>query len=232
MVDVLGTTGDLFKGSGGGGVNVNTIMIVLAVLFVVGIIVTIATVLIVMRRRYKYQLVLFERVDGRFKVTKKDRARKIVLGSQGDEAFFIQKAKKIIPIPQIQTGDNIYWFFISDDGEWINFGPGDFDEDRREIKAQMLDKEMRAFRMALHHMADQRLEGSNFWEKYGGMIAYAALILVTAVGFWLIVKQMSDVVGATRSAVEAAESVVTATKDLLGGLNNVQQGGAGFIEAS
>ena len=237
MASLLGQVGEMTGiGQGGGnaiksGMGVGDFFTVLLVILIFGIIAAVVTVMIVLRRQYKYKIVIFERVDGRFKVTRRDGAKSIKIGNQGDEVFFLRKHKKILSTPQIQTGDNTFWFYVSDDGEWINFGPGDFDENRREMGAFMLDKEMRAFRMALHHLADQRMGVGNFWEKYGGVIAFGVLILMLSIGFWLVTREMAKIVGSMGGLIEAAKSVVEATNNLLGGLSNVQGGGTGYIPA-
>lgn len=226
--DLLGQGADLVGIGGGGGFNGSSITIFLLVIGFV-IVGGFCAFLIIMRKQFKYNAVIFERVDGRFKVTGKDRAKKIKLGGHGDEIFQLQKRKKVLPMPTIQTGNNTYWYFISDDGEWINFGPGDFDENRREVGAQFLDKEMRYARSSLEYAFRERYDGPDFWQKYGGLVAYTALILVTAIGFWLLIDKMVDVAGTVKGAVDSAAKVLEATERLLGAADNVQSGGSGFI---
>lgn len=231
MADLLGKASELTGIGGGGGGGIGNVITIFAVVIIFGLIAIGATYLIVIRLQFKHRIVIFERVDGIPKVTRRDRARTMKIGKAGDEAFYLKKHKKIIPSPSIQTGNNIYWFWISDDGEWMNFGPGNFDEDRRELGAHFLDKEVRHTRTALQHSIEDRYSQPGFWEKYGGIVAYTVLILVTAIGFWLIIDKLIEVSNATSGAVDAAKGVLEETKRVLSGLDTITSGGSGYVQS-
>lgn len=229
---ILGQASEL-TGIGGGGQiagGITNIIKIGGLVLFFGAIIAFVVVYFVLRAKYKFRVVIFERVDGRFKVTRRDMAKSEKLGEGGDEVFFLRKHKKLLPAPTIQTGNNIYWYFISDDGEWINFGPGDFDENRREIGAQFLDKEMRYARTSLDYMVKERYDKPGFWERYGGMVAYTVLILVTAIGFWLLLDKMLEISGSVNGAVQTAKEVLEESARLLGAIDTIQSGGAGYIQ--
>lgn len=231
MVDLVGEAGNLIGLGGGTGFDVGNIVLIFVGFIFFAIVAAAGTYYIVNRIQYKLKIIIFQRVDGRFKVTARDKAKIIKVGEAGDDAFVLRKFKKMIPSGNIQTGDRTYWYFISDDGEWINFSPGDFDEDRREMGSQFLDREMRYARTSLQQMTKERYNKPNFLEKYGGMIAYSILILVTCIGFFLIVDKMLDVAAASSSAVEASKGVLTETKRILGYIDTIQ-GGSGIVPAA
>lgn len=135
-------------------------------------------------------------------------------------------------MPSIQSGKNTFLYFISDDGEWINFSHGDFDENRREAGAQFLDKEMRYARTSLQHLGEERYSGRGFWEKYGGMVAYSVLILVTCIGLWLIVDKMVEFHSTSSSVMNIAEQVLDKANQILGNVDSINSGGSGLKPAT
>ena len=228
--DFIGTAGSLLGGNGGGP-DITLIITIFAFIILFAVIGGIAAFVIASQMQYKLKVRIFERVAGKFRPTRADKARRLVLGNGGDEVLMLKKHKKMLPMPTIQALQNTYWFFISDDGEWINFELGDFDEDRKAMGSTMVDREMRYARGALQLMAKERYDKRGFLEKYGGLIAYSVLILVTAVGFWLLIDKMIDVSSAAAGAVNAAEKVLQETGRILGSLDNVKTGGSGLSPA-
>lgn len=229
--DITGTAKNLLGlGGGGGGVDVGLIILIFGLIILFGVIAAVVTFAIMWKRQFRIKIVKWERVNGKFQMVANLKAKVIPVGTGGDSALMLQKPKKMLPMPVIQTGINTYWFFVSDDGEWINFGPGDFDDDRKEMGAHMLDREMRYARTSLQHMSKERYEQPSFLQKYGGMIAYAALIIVTAVGFFLIVREMAGTAQASEAAVKASAEVLKEAGRILGSLDNLK-GGSGISPA-
>jgi hypothetical protein len=208
----------------------NFLTLIVGLIIVFGIFAGISAFVIAIKRQYKIKVKKFERVNGKFQEVGIIKAKTVPVGNGGDSALLLKKPKKMLPMPTIQTGINTYWYFVSDDGEWINFGPGDFDTDRKTMGAHMLDREMRYARTSLQQMSKERYEGETFLQKYGGMIAYAALIIVTAVGFFLIVREMASTAQASGAAVDAATDVLKEAARILGALDNVK-GGSGISPA-
>ena len=228
--DLVSQGKDLIGIGGGSGVDVGLILLIVGLIIIFGIVSAVAAFLIAMKRQYKIRVKKFERVNGKFQEVGMIKAKTIPVGTGGDSAILLQKPKKMLPMPTIQTGINTYWYFVSDDGEWINFGPGDFDEDRKTMGAHMLDKEMRYARTSLQQMSKERYEGETFFQKYGGMIAYAALIIVTAVGFFLIVREMASTAQASNAAIETSKEVLKEVARILGSVDNIK-GGSGISPA-
>ena len=130
---------------------------------VVGVIVY----LIIREWKFNKKIIVFEKVNGKPEITKRDKAMEVKLGEGGDTVFYLKKAKKHIPLPSIQTGRNIYWFGVREDGEWINIGMDDIDLAMRKIKARFVDKEMRYARVALQRNLKERYQKSSFLSVYG-----------------------------------------------------------------
>lgn len=241
--DLLQTTGNLLNyGSGQGlGVSVGFILVMLVILIIGGLASAGIVVWITYIRQFKIKIKKFEKINGRYIEVATIRARVIPIGNGGDSAFMLRKPKKVLPIANLQSGINTYNYFVSSDGEWINFEHSDFDEDRRTMGAHMLDKEMRYARTSLQHLAKERYDPESFWKKYGGVIAYSVLIVVTFVGMFLIVKEMATTASAAASmaqvsadasvrASEATKEVLHEVARLLGAVDTIQ-GGSGLTPA-
>ena len=226
--DLVGSGKDLMGiGSGGSSVDVGLILLIFGIIILVGIIAAIVTFVIVIQKQYKIKIRKYERINGRFQEVGTIKAKVIPIGTGGDSALLLKKPKKLLPMPTLQTGVNTYLYFVSDDGEWINFSYGDFDENRKEMGAFMLDREMRYARTSLQNQSKERYDETSFLQKYGGLIAYSVLIICTAIGFWLLIDQMIEVAKASAQAVDASKDVLIEVKKVLGALDNVK-GGSGI----
>jgi len=202
------------------GVSGMLLWLVLLVLFVsiVGVIIF----LIIMKLKFNKKVVLFSKVDGRFIPTGKDKAMFINHGEAGDRILYLKKSKKYLPLPSIQTGMNTYWFFVGEDDEWINFGPGDFDNDRRKLGAHLLDKEMRYARTSLQHSFKERYDQPKFWEKYGGLLVNIGVIVIIMVFLWLIFDKIIEILSSIDNLMETAQAVMDQINQQLVALENIK----------
>ena len=220
-------------GGGGGGIDITIIItfIIFAVLFLA--ICGFGLWWFLKWLQYKYKIKIFQRINGQFQETYIKRARIIPLGKGGDQAILVNvKPNKILPMPSIQSGKNTFCYFISDDGEWINFSHSDFDETRREMGSEFLDKEMRYARTSLEHMGEERYNTKGFWEKYGDKISNAIVILLLCIGLWLVLDKMIEFQVTAGSSAETLGRVAETTESILGKLDNIVSGGSGLVPST
>jgi len=192
------------------------------IIFVFAILAGAATWYIIYRRKFNKKIIIFRKVNGRFEPGGKDIAMEMKLGQGGDTLFYLSKHKKYLPTPELQVGRNTYWFMVREDGEWINVDIEDIDEQMRKVKAHFLDKEMRYARVALQRNLQDRYDKPSFWSKYGGLIAYVGLIMITGIMSYLLFDKYIELAGTVNGAVEAAATVLDATRDILVALDNVK----------
>jgi len=233
MADLLGTVGETLGmgANSGGGVSTTTILIFFVSALIFMGLTAFGTWFLVMWYQFKYKIKVYQRINGQFQETFITKARLIPVGKGGDNAILLKKGKKILPMPSIQSGVNTFLYFISDDGEWINFNFSDFDFDRRKIGAKFLDKEMRYARTSLQHLAEERYGNNGFWEKYGGVIAYGVLILITCIGFWLIIDKMVEFMQTASGITSSLDEILKKVTELLSSADNIKEGGTGLIQA-
>lgn len=186
----------------------------------------------ILRYLFSKKLVVFEKIAGQIQVTRRDSAREIRLGQAGDTAFVTRRTKKTLPRGQIQTGKNIYWYYIREDGEWINFGIKDIDEVMREAGAHFVDKDMRYARLGLQKNFEKRLQKVTFWDKYGAWIMWTTYLLVTGIMTWLLFDKFIELAGKVSSILDVGEKIMEQSESILVSMNNICTGGTGFQPAT
>lgn len=201
---------------------------VIFIVFMLGL--GIATFFIIRRLKFNKKVVIFEKVNGSFQPVRKDRAMFIKHGKAGDTIFFIKKLKRYQPNPIYQTGKNTYWFWLREDDELINFSPGDYDEQARELGAKFLDKEMRYARTSLQETFKERYVKPTFWSQYGTVIFNIAAYMIIGVFLWLIVGEMIKSIDSVAGLVAASEKIVDSSRELLVAMDNIKSGrGSGLV---
>jgi len=203
--------------------------LVLAIVFLVFL--GVCTWLFVRKLKYNKKIVIFEKVGGRFEPTRNDRAMEVKFSTAGDTIFYLRKHKKYIPNPRLQTGRRIYWYWIREDDEWINFEPGDFDADAKKLGAHFLDKEMRYARTQIQKGLKARYEKQGFWKQYGVLVFSLGFIVVLGMMMWLLFDKWIDLAGTTNAGVETAKEVLKEAARILGAIDNIKSGGGGYVPA-
>lgn len=213
-------------------VDITLVITIIVLIVVFSILAGVITYLLASRKQWKYTIVKFETVNGRLQDTAKDKAKILRLNHLGDEVLFLKKHKKILPKPTLQTGINRYWYEVTSDDEWINIEPKSIDSERKQMGMNYLDKEMRYARGSLSYMNKERYEKAGFMEKYGGLIAYSVLILITAVGFWLLIDKMIEAMTTLAKTAATNKEAMELAKQVLGIVDNMKSGGTGFVPSA
>jgi hypothetical protein len=210
-------------GSGGAGIGGMTIawIILAIVLIMIFLGITVAIIIFVVNRyRYNMKIVVFKRVGKNIERVINDRAMAVRFG-KGDQIIYLKKAKRHMPLPTIQAARNEYWYFVREDGEWINIAIEDIDIRMRELKARFLDKEMRYSRTALQKGLADRYQKQGFWEKYGVMISYIILTLILIVGVYLWINKMIDLQTKQNFGMQATSDVMVKADSIMARLNQI-----------
>jgi len=181
--------------------------------------------------KYKYKIVIWEKINGQFQDTGKDKGMEISVGKGGDLALYLAKRKKIVPMPSLQTGKRKFFFYIREDGEWINFTPGDFDNEARTMGSRFLDKEMRFARVGLQGTFKERYDKPKFLEKYGPLILYTSTFAIVGVILWLVGREIVTMISNLGPVLVKSRVLVEQLKQLTGYIDIVKSGGSGLVPA-
>ncbi len=209
------------------GINVSGLVGVVTwfiLIIIFGIAAGFGTYMYLREKKFNKKIVIFSRVNGNFGVTGKDKAMIVRFGVGGDTVFRLRKSKKFLPTPTIQTGINSFWFYIREDGEWINFGLADLDQKQKEMGARFLDKEVRFARASLQKNLKDRYDAPTFLQKYGGILTYTILIISVGIVIWLWFDKIIQISANIASATETAIDLTNAQKQILAGMDNICTG--------
>lgn len=186
----IGSFVSSFAGSGSG---MGTAIWIAVGVMVIGGLLAWGVVALMQYLAFNKKIVLWRKV-GNQRPTKilEDRGKFERVGSAGDYWCITKKLKKTLPRPSIQSGKNEFWFYEREDGEWINFGMGDIDNQMRESKAYYVDEDMRLQRLGIQKNLRDRFQKVSFWQKYGGLIMQVIYLLITTICLVILFKEMKD----------------------------------------
>ena len=124
-------------------------------------------------------------------------AKEVAFGMAGDKLWKVAptgmmqmfKAIKWLPVGKIQTASKEFWYYIREDGEWINFQMTDLSEIQKKAGVRFVQEDMRLQRLATERLLEQRLMKKSFWEQWGSTVMMIILFLVLAICMVIIFFQ-------------------------------------------
>jgi uncharacterized membrane protein len=181
----------------------------LIVLIVVGILGSIIAY-ILYRRSYAHQFWIFGMMGNRSTLKSIVHAKVVKFGGAGDHLFFIRERKEYKAPPVIQMGKNIWWFWERRDGELINIGFGDVDEQMRKAGAYFIETDVRMTRLGIEKNLRDRLQKVGFWAKYGNTIMGIIFVIMITVALVILFSQLKDVSKALEGTANAVGKMADA----------------------
>jgi len=189
-------SGDILGGMGVGGIDFGsfgTILVWIFVILAIGGIIAWGMVWFIGRKQYNQKIWIFKRIAGVPMLSFIDTGKFMAFGGAGDKLLQLKKLKKYLPVPQIQMGKNIYWFYEREDGEFINFSLTDIDKLQKKAGAYYVDTDMRMQRLGIEKNLRERLTKLSFFEKYGQAIAGVIFVVMVTVSLVVLFSQLKDV---------------------------------------
>lgn len=147
------------------------------------------------KKKYKYSIPLYKKVGSATIRIGTYKAKDFPIGKAGDKLWLVKVdgMKKYIPPATLQTAPFEYTHFERNDGEWINISMPDVDEQMKSHNVKYVHQDMRANRVAINTLLEQRFTDKTFWDKYGNMIVNIMMYLVITVAMVVIFYQWSDI---------------------------------------
>lgn len=115
-------------------------------------------------------------------------AKEVPFGMAGDKLWKVApsgmmkfKTIKWLPVGKIQTAPREFWYYIREDGEWINFQMQELNKVSKDMGIRFVQEDMRLQRLATERLLEQRLLNKTFWEKYGTIVMTVILFLVISI---------------------------------------------------
>lgn len=229
MVDISSTVTGLLPRFGGNTFVTFFTWALIAGIFLIGI--GVVAFIFIRWLKFNNKILVFEKINNQFQPTKRDKAMEVKVSKAGDTVFYLRRHKKYLPPPTLQTGIRVYWFWIREDGEWINFQPGDFDKEARRLGCKFLDKEVRFARSQIQKALKERYDKPGFWKQYGLLIFSISFIMVISIMAWFLFDKWIEGLNAVPSILAKLETLLEEVNRLLGAMDNVC-GGKGYVPVS
>jgi hypothetical protein len=208
-------SGDILGGMGigGGSFNIGTLgkigLYIVLIIIIAGLLAW-GLVWFLNRKQYSQKIWVFGRVAGVPMLKYIDAGKFIAFGMAGDKLLQLKKLKKFLPVPQIQMGKDIYWFYEREDGEYINFSLTDIDTLQKKAGAYYVDTDMRMQRLGIEKNLRERMTKQGFFEKYGQTIAGVIFVIMVTVSLVVLFSQLKDVTSALDSTASSVGQMANA----------------------
>jgi len=173
-----------------------------------------------LRKRFKYKIVVFQKVGGNIQVVEKDTAEEIDL-APGSICFYMRKRKKHMPRPTKQSGLRTYWYYIKENGDWVNTSLSDFDKETQKLSFDFDDSDMRHSRAALQKLLRDNYKKEKWWERFAPYIALAILILMLGVAAWLISGRLMNITDSISDMLRTTATLSDTNREILSALDNL-----------
>ena len=206
-------------GSGAGGF-IQAFLFLLILSFLVGGIVWYVT----SKKQYNKHIHIFEEINGKAVPTSLDKAKEILLPNTSIRAYYLRKKKVFLPRPSIQTGIGHYWFFIRNDGEWINVGLENLNTKLNELKIHYDHTDMRMANAALKKLIEKNYKKLNWVKEFAPYIALGILILLLSVAAFLVINQANKATSALATTAETNKLVLEGLLDVLQSMDRITTG--------
>jgi len=158
------------------------------------------------KKQLKHTIPLFRKVGNVPIKVATFKAKDVKIGMAGDKLWYVPKAKKWISPATIQSAPNEYTHYEREDGEWINIGYPDVDEESRKLKVKFVHQDMRSQRISIGNILETRFKDKkSWWEKYGHLVTHVIFYFVVCLALVVIFHQWSTIVESTAQLLDKVE---------------------------
>jgi len=185
---------------GVGGIGLSSFATIILICFIGVFILALIGVLVywrVIKKKFWIKIHVFRLIGNVPTRTAIYSACEVPFGMAGDKLWKVAsgmlkiKAIKWLPVGKIQTAPREFWYYIREDGEWINFQMDELNKISKEMGIRFVQEDMRLQRLATERLLEQRLMDKTFWEKWGTTVMLLIVFLVVAVCMVVIFYQFS-----------------------------------------
>lgn len=214
---------------------VSTIAWIVLIIFFI-IVFSVVIFLVYNYRIYRNKIVIFERINGEWIDTDKDRAREIKFGDLGFTILYCKKFKKYLPIPLHQTGKRKFYYKKRGDGNFENFKLTDpTDNSSSTLAMYSVEKNITERNVGIRKGLEERLNKQNWLKENAIMLISIGFICVIGIFGWLYLDKWIELVNATggnfNALLERFDTILAKLDSLIQQVNNLQTGGSGYVPA-
>ncbi len=191
------------------------------IFLVAAVIVAVFTFWFISRKTYNKSLVMFREINGQTRRMGVEKAKEITLPGTSVRAYYLKKAKFYIPRPSIETGQDEFWYFIREDGEWVNVGLANLNKELKQLNLKYDHTDMRMANAALKRLVDKSYKKINWVKEWAPYIGFGVIIIMVAIGGYLVMGESAKVVSAAASNVQSLNEITTTMEEILRSLDNI-----------
>lgn len=175
----------------------------------------------VQKKSYDKTIVKFREVNGITRRVGIEKAKEIILPNTSIRAFYLKKSKFFMPRPSIESGENEFWYFVRHDGEWINVGIANVNEELKQLGLKYDHTDMRMANAALKRLVDKSYKKINWMKEWAPYIGFGVIIIMVSIGGYLVMGESAKVVGASAGNVQALQGIAESLDRILASMNNL-----------
>jgi hypothetical protein len=206
---------------------ISTVAWIIFIVFFI-IIAGVIAYILVMRATYRNKIILFEKINGRWIDTKKDKASEIKFGDLGTILLYCKKHKKYLPRPAIQSGIRKFYYRIKADGNWENFEFID-DEKSDTMKFASVEKNITERNVGIRKGLGERYKKTNWLKENAVMLISIGFIILIGVMGWLYIDKVISLTGKLGGVADTLNEIMKKQDSILGHISNMQ-GGSGIVK--
>ena len=215
-------------GSIGGMGGFASILLVIAISTLILLGISFLIFIFYIKKQYYIKIHLFRLVGNVPTRIAVHEAKEVPFGMAGDRLWLVApagifklKAIKWLSPGKIQSGANEFWYYIRDDGEWINFKMDDLNDVSRKAGVKFVQEDMRLQRLAIERLLEQRLLDQTFWEKWQTVIMTMMFFLVVAICMVIIFYQFSKIIEDMQSLTKILTRTIEVAQETKSGAGSL-----------
>lgn len=198
--------------------------------FLILVVASVATAVLlywwVTRKKYNIKIVIFEEINGIPQIVKRDVASIVNISSTGDKVLLLNKHKHLgingyISMPRYKYGLDTYAFFITEEGELINFKFESINKSLKEMKVQFASSDLKYARASLQKLLKDNYKKSSLLKELLPYVGFGFLIFMLALSVWLVSGKLIEILGAIPPLLESVSALADKQQQILGALENV-----------
>lgn len=224
MVDLGSAIGNVMPSWGSLGGIGSTMFKAMTIFFLALIVITIVGItlyVVLTGRKFNKQIIIWEKINGKWEITGRDKGMETKFGSVGDGVLYLKKRKKYLALPTIQTGRRVYWYAIREDGEWINIGLEDIDTAMKQAKAKFLHTEMRAWRTSFQSNLKAKLDKPSIMERYGTIIISVVVFAILGLILWFVADRIVSMIDRLGEVTNTLNELMQTNQKVLTSLDRI-----------
>jgi len=224
-VDLLSKGKDLF-----GGVKVGGVFDVLGYVILVVVIIGVIAFFVqqyLKKKKFNKTITFFRRnpFTGKLVADKNVKAMTTRLDTIGNLGYILQspyETKNLIPKLKYEAKPNVHYVEYCEDGRIVEIiGFGDYDDERKSVKATFSDHNTELARSSMHQMNKERYEKSNFWKEHATLLVNIGAIVVIMVFLWLISDKLIEITNSVSRIVTESGKLQEAQSNIIDSLNRL-----------